>query len=569
MAGGEISEANCLPIRITALIDVPVNTTFDYVTGLPLQTGNRIWVPFGRKRVLGVVDKLSGGWRGEAKEVIRLLDEGGRWYSERDIAYLKECADAFWVGPGEMVIAGLPRELRAGRWDRFIPDDLRGRGGRPTVRSVSASLAQFRQEALERISQGNWCQVLWITDNKERARELGQLLRQRFPDREVFVFYQGIGKSLLKGIIEGLSRAPAILIGTRQLAFWPIVSPELVLLELAWLDIHRQEVTPKYSLVKALEIRARHSGGEFWFHGVSPNPDCEIIGVDARAHPLIPAFVEEEIKKVSAGGGRSAIFLLGKGYAKLLRCSACKEVLRCERCDRPYMLIRREGADRLFCPACNATILWDGRCLKCGSLSVRLSSMGAERWEQIIRKRLMGTVDVLHHWQGIDSNYDVGLLLGIDNVLGVDKFYSPRLAVDFIASASHHCRRLYVRTRFPEIAEVDSYLKRYDETLRKAHLPPYGELVCISIRAPRSSEALEKAQRLHKEIADLIKAHPGSTCQVYGPYQPVEKKKRDRYYWSLDLQMAEGDPSLRKKLLDCILRFRKRHNAITTVEVYS
>ncbi len=569
MAGGELSEANDLPVHITALIDVPLNTVFDYVSHLPLRTGNRIWVPFGKRRVLGIVDRLGGEWRGRTRDVLRLLDEGGRWYSERDIAYLKECADAFWVGPGEMAVAGLPKELRSGRWDRFIPDDARGGGGRAIVRSVSGSLVHFREQGIERISKKDWRQVLWITDNKERAWELQKLLSGRFPDKEVFVFYQGIGKSVLRRIIEGLSRAPAILIGTRQLAFWPILSPELVLVELAYLDIHRQEVTPKYSLIKAMEIRARHSAGEFCFHRVSPSPDCEIVGVDARSHPLIPAFVEEEMKKVSATGGRCAIFLLGKGYAKLLRCSACKEVLRCERCDRPYMLIRRDGGDRLFCPGCNGTVVWDGKCLRCGSLSVRISSMGVERWEQVIRKRLMETVDVLRHWQGVEGRYDIGLLLGVDNVLGVDKFYSPRLAVDFIASASHHCRRLYVRTRFPEIANVESYLKRYDETLRKANLPPYGELVCISIRAPRSSEALEKARRLHEEIADLIKAHPGSTCQVYGPYQPVEKKKRDQYYWNLDLQMGKGEPSLRRELLERVLRFRKRHNAITTVEVYS
>ncbi len=553
---------------ISVLIDAPVNKAFDYLFEGSISPGQRVRVDFAGKRVLGVVSGLPNTSSSrELKPVLSLLDDGGRWFSESDLLWLKEVANDCWVAWGEMVFAGLPVELRSGKWSEFIAEDKRAGDLKGEVEEFDRDLWDFRKFALDYLRSSEFGICLWIVESKYRVAELIKWVEKNL-SLPVYGFYQGIGKNDLKEIVKAVNRGPVVLIGTRQLVFWPMMKGEVVFVEDAWLDVYRQEVMPKYDLSSVVRRRMAHSGGKAFLHLVGPNSDCEIVPVQAKEHPLLPAFVEEEFYKVSDAGGRVAVFVVGKGYARAIRCNACKQVQSCPRCDRPYTLVRQGGKDTLYCPSCSNSFPWNGRCLSCGSISVRLSSMGAERWERILRQRFRRPVPIFNKWLDLKERFDLVLLIGIDNIVSVDRFYSLPLASRFVANASRKTKKLYVRTRFVELADFSLAREKFLSLARELKLPPFGELVILSLRSESESEVKSKASSLAKRLQAVIRDIPNAT--MYGPYLPKEVKKRDKYYWQIDLFLPKDLPRhIRDELESVILSFRKRYRTITSVLAYN
>ncbi len=554
---------------VSTLIDLPVDEAFDYaVDSNDLMPGHRVRVNFAGKRVIGIVSSLDRrAPKRDIKKIISLLDEGGRWFSELDLAWLNSLSKDCWVSWGEVVFSALPVELRSGKWQDFPSQEIRPNKRDGEVIEYYEDLPEFRRFVKNTLKEARFRIALWIVESKFRVNEL--VMRSK---REISIpvmgFYQGIGRDRLRQIIRAVNQGPVLIIGTRHLAFWPMVRNEVIFVEGAWLDVYRQEVMPKYDLNSVLTKRVKYSGGKLFLHKVQPDPDSEIIPVQAKEHPLLPAFVEEEFYRVLQNKGHAAVFIIGKGYAKAIRCNACKQVQSCPRCDRPYTLVRERGKDVLYCPSCSNSFPWNGRCLSCGSISVRLSSMGAERWEKILRDRFKMNVPIFEKWLTLEDRFDLVFLIGIDNVVAIDRFYSMPLASRFVAVASHKAKRLYVRTRFTELVDFSGLHERWLSLARELRLPPFGELVILSLRSEDENEVKSKAQRLAKELSSIIEEIPEAV--LYGPYLPVERKKRDKFYWNIDLFLPKDLPiSARASLRKIILSFRKRYRTITSVLAYS
>ncbi len=554
---------------VSLLVDVPVDSVFDYaVKDTNLVVGQRAKVDFAGHMRLGVVcSEERNGESKDLKPIISSLDEGGRWFSELDLVWLRSLAIKYWVGWGEMVFSAFPVELRSGRWDCFLSEEIRACRREGKVSRFGKDLPRFRRFALDFLKGRSFRVAMWIVESKVRVEELILSLKKEF-SIPVFGYYQGIGRKRLKEIVSALNKGPILIVGTRQLAFWPMVRDEIIFVEDAWLDVYRQDVMPKYDLPSVLVERIKYSGGELVLHMVEPDPSSEVIAIQAKDHPLLPVFVEEEFYRVVQKGGRVAVFIVGKGYARVVRCNACKHVQSCPRCERPYTLVRREGEDVLYCPSCSNSFPWNGRCLECGSISVRLSSMGAERWEKILRDRFRMKIPIFNRWLDLNEYFDAVLIIGIDNVVAVDRFYSMPLAAKFVASATHKARRVYLRTRFTELADFSQVYTRWMKLARDLRLPPFGDLVILSLRSENKDEVKFKAQVLAEKLISLTVKIPGAL--VYGTYLPVERKKRDKYFWNIDLFLPKDlSDSDRQNLRQVILSFRKRYRTITSVLAYS
>jgi len=108
---------------VRVALPVPLPTLFDYLPpeGAPVAAGQRVLVPFGRGRQVGVVVDAAAEPQvaaGRLKPVIRALDEGPLLDAEL-MQTLAWAAD-YWLGaPGETFAQGLPLALRE---DRPLPD---------------------------------------------------------------------------------------------------------------------------------------------------------------------------------------------------------------------------------------------------------------------------------------------------------------------------------------------------------------------------------------------------------------------------------------------------------------
>ncbi len=577
-----------LDFVVDLLVDVPVDQSFSYISSQELQTGQRVVVDFtGKKRLAIVVDSYRIDQRRldmpSLKPVLKVLDlVENRWFSSLDIEFLRSVSDSVFVSWGEMCVSALPRVLRQKRPIPFSIDEalrLCHRLHNGSVESVYGDACHFHRFVLDQISKQNFRIYLWIVDSIYRARELREWIGDKI-NIPVFLFTHDSTMVALKEITEALNRGPVLVVGTRHLGFFPLLKDEVIFLEDAWMDIYRQEVTPKYDLNRVLSMRADVNGSQIYKNMARRRESVSVYAIQSKEHKLLPVFVEEDFRKRVAKGERCAIFMFGSGYARMLRCSSCKTVQSCTRCDRPYSLVFVDKRQSLYCPSCGQTIEWQGKCMQCSSISVRLSSMGAERWAKIIRDRLRGMnvfvnssqvtapgVYIFNRWQGLCSEFSCALLLGIDKILALDIFYSLNLALDFIASASWKTRdKLFIRTRFEWLADEGYAVKKDNEIRRDLGLPPYGKVVVVSVRDRRLNRAKEFAAELSNRLSELLE---NRDARILGPYVPVEKKKRDYFYFNIDIFLHKQiSPHLTRDIKDLLLSVRKRNNTIVTVEAF-
>lgn len=115
MSGNRLAEI----LRIA--VDVPLRTLFDYrapagTASDRLQPGVRLWVPFGRRRVVGVLVGTRAGSEvpdSRLKAAIALIDEEPV-LDRRLLDLLTWSADYYRHPPGEAISAALPAPLRLG-----------------------------------------------------------------------------------------------------------------------------------------------------------------------------------------------------------------------------------------------------------------------------------------------------------------------------------------------------------------------------------------------------------------------------------------------------------------------
>ena len=102
-------------------VDVPLRRLFDYrappgIDPARLQPGMRLWVPFGRRRVTGVLVETratSDLPDAKLKAAIAVIDEAPVLDAQL-LELLRWAADYYRHAPGEVIAAALPAPLRSG-----------------------------------------------------------------------------------------------------------------------------------------------------------------------------------------------------------------------------------------------------------------------------------------------------------------------------------------------------------------------------------------------------------------------------------------------------------------------
>jgi primosomal protein N' (replication factor Y) len=102
-------------------LPVPLPRLFDYLPppdGPPAVPGGRVLVPFGRRKLLGVVIETSAASllpAGRVFPVDRVLDDGLALLDSSLLRLLRWCWQYYKHAPGEVVLSALPPALRAAR----------------------------------------------------------------------------------------------------------------------------------------------------------------------------------------------------------------------------------------------------------------------------------------------------------------------------------------------------------------------------------------------------------------------------------------------------------------------
>jgi primosomal protein N' (replication factor Y) len=429
------------PQRLASVVPlIPVwrlDRAFDYRVphSLGVEVGSLVRVPFGRRRVRGVVVEVERRVPDRPLEDVAglvvappmcppPLDRLISWVSERYCAP-RGLAFRRVVPPRVRVGVGAPVALRGGPAPRRI---LAYAGGADLVadieraRPVSWSLqtvpgddrGEVISELVAAAGRAGGSALVLVPEVRFGAPTLEALARHwphlarvdaARPDRDRSEGWlrlatgHGLGAGGRAGVLAPTPRLRLMVIDEEHSPSYkedrtPRYDARRVGLERARLQAATCVLaSPTPSLEAALAVRRgqHRSASPTRAARRGARPVVEVLPLP-RAHPLAGALPRRVTAELRAGG-RVALLAPARGYARVLWCAACHRSLRCPRCEtglaydrhppRPAVTVTPA---RVRCPRCRFMAAAPRACPKCGSAEWRYLGAGRQRLTEQVRK---------------------------------------------------------------------------------------------------------------------------------------------------------------------------------------
>ena len=314
-------------------------------------------------------------------------------------------------------------------------------------------------------------------------------------------------------------------------------------------------------------------------------PQVEIVDL-RQEKGFLSCHLLEALKECLSSNGQALLFLNRRGYAPVILCRECGEVLKCRYCSVSLTYHASKGI--LLCHYCGFSLKAPQVCFNCGSKRVFPIGFGTERvveelkvlfpnkkivrmdsdsirgrrqYELTLRALQEGEIDILvgtqmvvkgHHFPRIKL---VGILLA-DLPLNLPDFRSAERTFQLLTQAAGRAGRgegkgrVIVQTFLPDhyavrTASSQDYRAFFKEEINRRKslkYPPFVRLALIRVWAKAEEEAKKAAQELRKYLETF-------PLEVLGPAPSPIEKLYGRWRWQILLK-APTSIVLREALKD-------------------
>jgi primosomal protein N' (replication factor Y) len=431
-------------------LDVPMRTLFDYVIpeGLEVVVGDRVVVPFGTARRIGIVVEQKAPSELPLHRLKRIADVRrdapplpGDW-----LRFMEFLAGYYQRPFGETLIASLPPRLRS---VKPLPKKALTRAsGKPSlsfapnheptpaqcdaIGRVQQSLGTFKAFLLHGVT-GSGKTEIYLNLIAEVLRRGGQALvlvpeisltpqleatfRKAFPESVVAVLHSAMQDvPRTTAWLQAATGEAAIVLGTRLAVLAPLPRLGILIVDEEHDSSFKQQEGLRYSGRDAAVYRAKLTGCpvvlgtatpslESWQnykqhrYDYLPLPQRAVPGatlplvriVDLRREPaqhgLAPSLLSAIHERLQRGE-QSLVFINRRGYAPVLACEACGWRAGCTRCSAAMVV---HAADRrLRCHHCGAEESIPAKCPTCGNVDLKPMGRGTQRIEETLAARFPG-----------------------------------------------------------------------------------------------------------------------------------------------------------------------------------
>lgn len=264
--------------------------------------------------------------------------------------------------------------------------------------------------------------VLLLAPEVALACGLFRAVQQRFPGKRCLLYhgYQSPG-SRRDAFLSVASGEPTLVVGTRSALFLPIREPGLIVVDEEHDESFKQEERLAYQAKEIAWFRAKQAHGLLVLGSATPDvksyyaasqghlplipmthrvgggtpPDIRLVsiaGMKNADNPLAPETVEA-LRETVSNGGQAIVMLNRRGYAPLMYCLDCEEVIRCPHCQ--VAMTFHKSRERLVCHYCGTAYPYPMLCMKCGGGKFLPMGEGTERLEESLAKALPEGVGIL------------------------------------------------------------------------------------------------------------------------------------------------------------------------------
>jgi primosomal protein N' (replication factor Y) len=536
------------------------------------------------------LDAVSSGWR---RAVAALATRG--WVTVSHAAALPPVAD---IRPDEPPVltadqAQAVAQINAARgFQCFLLDGVTGSGKTEVyLRCIEQVLAAGRQS-------------LVLVPEIGLTPQLLERFQQRFPV-PIALLHSGLSDGeRLRAFTAAGDGTAAIIIGTRSAIFAPMLRPGLIVADEEHDPSYKQQEGWRYSARDLAVWRARELGVPLVLGSATPSLESvenarsgrytrlvlpsrtgaagqpRVSLIDLRQHaaregltqPLLAA-----IRRHLDAGGQVLIYLNRRGYAPVLMCPGCGQVLECPRCDARMVLHQQRG--QLACHHCGSERPVPAQCPDCagelkpvgqgterleGALAAAFPDQQIERIDRDTTRR-RGEIErrlnrvrreearILMGTQMLTKGHDfprvtlVGIIDADQGLFGSDFRSAERLAQSFVqvagrAGRAEHPGEVYLQTLFPEhpllrVLISEGYAQfaalALDER-RQAGWPPF---TCLALLRAEASERMPVSAFLQAAAA-LARDQAPAGLNVLGPASAPMERRAGRYRGQLLLQAA-------------------------------
>src|SRR3990170_336233 len=443
-----------LPLFVEVAVPLPIDHPFTYRVPLGqqarAQAGVRVLVPFGRRKVTGLITALADGsslGEREPREVLAFLDDEP-YVSPAHLAFLSAAARECLAPLGEMLRAALPgglprREAPASPRTEMVyraADSSPDASLTPKQRKVYAAVlgaGEISSPDLSALVPGGSevarrlaAKGILAGSVRERSQPLSapQLLGRvltRFGEGAA-VLHSGLTRAERAFQWRRIRAGEVFLcIGARSAVFSPFSSPGLFIVDEEHDSAYKQEEGVRYQARDLAVMRAKMEGAVVLLGSATPSaesihlvrsgeatllslperigtrhlPSISVVdlkgqaarrGADRYFSPELEDAVEETLSR----GEKAMLFLNRRGYAPALTCLDCGTTVQCRNCQVSLTYHKQDGA--LLCHYCSAKEVPPERCGVCGGHKVaqvgigteRLVAWAAKRWKEARVARL-------------------------------------------------------------------------------------------------------------------------------------------------------------------------------------
>ena len=413
-------------------IPVPLHNTFDYLCKEKVVIGSRVKVPFGSKKVTGIVlshkEKSSFS---KLKEVEEVIDHEAL-LSKEILEFLTWSANYYHYPIGEVLSNAIPKNLRNGK-----PALLK----KPSEAHVKLSSTDIQltteqsfaiNEVLKSSSEFNGFLLHGVTGSGKTEVYLNITERLLKTGKQVLVLVPEIGLtpqmiSRFKERIEGQVVAvhsqlndtqkqdayllakngdAKVILGTRSAIFTPIPNLGLVIVDEEHDNSFKQQSNFRYSARDLSFMRAKFANAPLILGTATPSletlknviekklarltltsrpgeaimPSIDLI--DMRSQPSEPLSkpLIARIKHYLSESRQVMLFINRRGYAPIYYCTECGWQSECTSCDS--RLVYHRSINRLKCHHCGLEKSPESSCPSCSSKELKILGYGTERLEE-------------------------------------------------------------------------------------------------------------------------------------------------------------------------------------------
>ena len=413
-------------------IPVPLHNTFDYMCKEQVEIGARVKVPFGHKKVTGIVLSLKDKSAFEKlREVDEVLDSEAL-LSKEILEFLLWSANYYHHPIGEVINSAIPKNLRNGKAaDIKKPSEANNHSSGPdfnltseqtyAINEVLNNLEEFNGYLLHGVTGSGKTEV-YLSITEEVIKAGGQVLvlvpeigltpqminrfENRVAGRVVAVHSQLNDTQKQDAYLLAKTGDAKVILGTRSAIFTPMPKLGLVIVDEEHDGSFKQQSNFRYSARDLSFMRAKFANVPLILGTATPSletlknilekkltrltlssrpgeailPDVNLIDMRSQSSEALSSPLIAKTKHYLGINKQVMLFINRRGYAPIYYCPDCEWQSECTNCDSK--LVYHRSINRLKCHHCGIEKAPESSCPSCNSNSLKILGYGTERLEE-------------------------------------------------------------------------------------------------------------------------------------------------------------------------------------------